>query len=279
MTQNIQNLPRFGRDAEVRSASFDEAENTIEVIWTTGAPVRRWSWRHDRYYQEILEVTPKAVRLDRLNAGAPFLDSHSDGRLAHVIGSVVRGSARIEGGIGYARIKLSRADEDKAIIDKIRDGIIRNISVGYAIHKVVKTDADGDGNDEEWRVVDWEPLEISAVPVPADAGSQIRGREHNVEMPCEFVTETDERSTAEIREAMASRHFAALPNLATRAHDAFGKGAICEDFLRSILAADEATREHSDPLVAAEAAWAACAGMAREDRIAAYAAAFAITAA
>ncbi|WP_460929820.1 hypothetical protein [Shinella zoogloeoides] len=39
MNEKIINLPKFGMGAEVRSASFDEAENTIEVIWTTGAPV------------------------------------------------------------------------------------------------------------------------------------------------------------------------------------------------------------------------------------------------
>lgn len=210
MNEKIVNLPKFGMSAEVRSASFDEAGNTIEVIWTTGAAVRRWSWRSERYYQEILEVTPKAVRLDRLNAGAPLLDTHDDWSLRSVIGSVVPGSARIEGGKGYARVKLSRADEDKAIVDKIRDGIIRNISVGYAIHKVVKTDADGDGNDEEWRVVDWEPLEISAVPVPADAGSQIR-KEAPVMVPCEFVSETatGRNEARRIRMAMRQRQSAA----------------------------------------------------------------------
>jgi phage head maturation protease len=210
MNEKIVNLPKFGMSAEVRSASFDEGDNTIEVIWTTGAAVRRWSWRSERYYQEILEVTPKAVRLDRLNSGAPLLDTHDDWSLRSVIGSVVPGSARIEGGKGYARVKLSRADEDKAIVEKIRDGIIRNISVGYAIHKVVKTDADGDGNDEEWRVVDWEPLEISAVPVPADAGSQIR-KEAPVMVPCEFVSETatGRNEARRIRMAMRQRQSAA----------------------------------------------------------------------
>ncbi|TCR04068.1 prohead protease/major capsid protein fusion protein [Neorhizobium sp. JUb45] len=165
---------KMRRSAQIGASSFDEADNTIEVIWTTGAAVRRWSWRSERYYSEVLEVTPQAIRLERLNAGAPFLNTHDDSALSSVIGSVVPGTARVSGGKGFARVKLSRAAEDAAIVEKIKDGIIRNISVGYAIHKVVKTDADGDGTDEEWRVVDWEPLEISAVPVPADAGSQIR---------------------------------------------------------------------------------------------------------
>lgn len=188
-------LPKFGRAAEVRAASFDESDNTIEVVWTTGASVRRRDWRTGRFYNEILELKPGSVRLDRLNAGAPFLDTHDDWSLRSVIGAVAPGSAKVEGGKGLARVKLSRAPDDAAIVEKIRDGIIRNISVGYAIHRVEKTDADGDGQDDEWRVVDWEPLEISAVPVPADAGSQIRKADDDAALTlCEFITH---RSVAE----------------------------------------------------------------------------------
>lgn len=201
MGKTTTGLPKFGRSAEVRAESFDEADNTIEVVWTTGAAVRRYDWRHGRYYQEILEVTPKAVRLDRLNAGAPFLDTHDDWNLATVLGAVVPGSARIDGGKGYAKVKLSRSEADRAAVEKIKDGIIRNISVGYAIHKVIKTDADGDGADDEWRVVDWEPLEISAVPVPADAGSQIRKDDQKVEFACEFVVEHRTPDVGEATEA------------------------------------------------------------------------------
>lgn len=200
-------LPKFGRAAEVRSESFDETDNTIEVVWTTGAAVRRWDWRRERYYSEILEVTPKAVRLDRLNAGAPFLDTHDDWSLRSVLGSVVPGSAKVSNGVGTARVKLSRSAADAPIVEKIRDGIIRNISVGYAIHKVVKTDANGDGVDDEWRVVDWEPMEISAVPVPADAGSQIRKADDQVLLPCEFVpSETATSRVAAARARMNARH-------------------------------------------------------------------------
>lgn len=196
------NLTPFGRSGALRAASFDEADNTIEVIWTTGAAVRRYSIDEQRFYEEILEVTPKAVRLDRLNAGAPFLNSHRDGNLKNVIGSVVPGSATIRNGLGLARIKLSRAEPDKPIVDKIRDGIIRNISVGYAIHKVIRSFS-SETQEDIWRVVDWEPLEISAVPVPADAGSQIR------HFPC-VVVEKDHRTVDQIRDDMMRRHSQAI---------------------------------------------------------------------
>ena len=162
------------RAASMRPSSFNENDNTIEVVWTTGASVRRYDHRRGVTFDEVLSVAPGHVRLDRLNAGAPLLDAHDDRRLAAVIGSVVPGSARIEGGVGIACVKLSSAAADADLVQKIRDGIIRSISVGYAIHRWQIAPGDN-GADETRTAVDWEPLELSAVPVPADAGAQFRG--------------------------------------------------------------------------------------------------------
>ena len=166
-------LPQGMRAAELRPASFNPDDNTIEVCWTTGAQVQRYDWWEDEVYLEELALDAGAVRLDRLNAGASFLNSHDSCDLDAVLGAVVPGTARIENGMGLALVQLSKAPGDADIIGKIRDGVIRNISVGYIRHKVVKTESD-DGSLPVWRVVDWEPMEISAVPVPADAGAQVR---------------------------------------------------------------------------------------------------------
>lgn len=200
-------LPRQARAAELRAASFNEADNTIDVIWTTGATVRRASWR-DGVYDEELIVSKAAVRLDRLNAGAPFLNTHSDWDLSDVIGSVVPGSARIANGVGVATIKLSRAPGDADNVQKIRDGIIRNISVGYAMHRIEKTEAD-DGSVPLWRVVDWEPMEVSAVPVPADAGAQIRsaGQDKRATFPCLLVDGSPDHAVRRARMRMAQAQF------------------------------------------------------------------------
>jgi HK97 family phage prohead protease len=158
--------------ARVRSASFNERANTIEVIWSTGSDVLRY----DDYGNEIIErllMGADNVRLDRLNAGAPLLDTHSSDNLGNVIGSVVPGSARLEGSKGLAVIKLSSAAGDADTVQKIREGVIRNISVGYIIHRSVRADGE-DGGPDIVEVRDWEPLEISAVPIPADPGAQIR---------------------------------------------------------------------------------------------------------
>jgi HK97 family phage prohead protease len=74
-------------------------------------------------------------------------------------------------GVGIAKIKLSSRSEVQGVIEDIRDGVIRNISVGYRLLDVEVQERKG--APELWVVHRWEPLEISAVPIPADAGSQI----------------------------------------------------------------------------------------------------------
>ena len=163
-------------------------------MWTTGASVRRYSWLDGEEYDEVLSLDEGAVRLERLNLGAPFLDTHCSYALENVIGSIVPESARIEGGKGLATVKLSQSERAADTVRDIKDGVIRNISVGYWIHKVVKTEGT-DAKIARWDVVDWEPLEVSAVPIPADPGSQVRSETANdgsgpATRSCTFVTKS-----------------------------------------------------------------------------------------
>lgn len=191
--------------AQIRAASFRESDNSIEIIWTTGAPVRRRG--PDGYYDEVLSLDPSHVRLGRLNSGAPFLNTHSDRNLSDVLGVVVAGSAKITRGRGVARIKLSTAPGDADNVQKIRDGVIRNISVGYAIHAAERIETDS--GIPLLRVTDWEPLEISAVPVPADAGAQIvQARSKAARSSTVSVTTLPRYSVAACRARMMAKHLA-----------------------------------------------------------------------
>jgi phage head maturation protease len=161
----------LARDAAVRPATLDESARTVEVVWTTGQRVRRGRLFAEPFDEE-LEVTGDALRLERLNGGAPVLDSHDSFELRNVIGVVEPGSVRIEGGRGTARLRFSeRADVDP-IYQDIRAGIIRNVSVGYRVHRVTIEEREGDV--DLVRVVDWEPMEISMVAVGADPAAQVR---------------------------------------------------------------------------------------------------------
>jgi prohead serine protease len=177
-------LPLMYRASEFAPQSYSEQNNTVDVVWTTGATVRRVNYTFDgaQEFDEELVVGSNSVRLDRLNAGAPLLDTHGKWSLASVIGSVVPGSARLDRGKGLATVQLSRAAGDADTVQKIRDGVIRNISAGYRIHGVERIEKDG--NVPLVRVVDWEPWEISAVPVPADQGAQFRAATDQPLFPC-----------------------------------------------------------------------------------------------
>lgn len=160
------------RSLSLRAETYDETARTVEVVFTTGARRTMFDWERWDYVDEELSTDPAHVRLERINAGGPVLDTHQRYELRNQIGVVVPGSARIEGGQGVATLQLSAREEVAGVVQDIRDGIIRNISVGYRVYTYEKTEKDG--QRPIYRAVDWEPAEISFVPVPADAGAQVR---------------------------------------------------------------------------------------------------------
>lgn len=181
-------------------STIDEEQRTIEVVWTTGAAVIRYDWVNGQPvpYKEILEVSEKAIDLTRLNSGAPFIDMHNSYSLDKVIGVVER--AWIKDGKGHAIIRVAKGDEDvEKIWNKIKQGIIRNISVGYSVEKFVE-DADEDGT-RTLTAVKWTPFELSAVTVPADAGAGVRNQ--SALTPCVIVTSNSETPKKKENKRMA----------------------------------------------------------------------------
>ncbi len=177
------NLPLQTRLASVEDiVGADSAERTFNVVFTTGATVRRYDFFADQSYDEELVVEPGAIRMGRLNSGAPVLDTHEQYSLSNVIGVVVPGSGSVKDGAGRAVLKLDAGDENVSIVRKIKDGIIRNVSVGYRVHRFEIIQRDGEV--PLYRAVDWEPYEISLVPIGADAGAGIRSNPHTY--PCEI---------------------------------------------------------------------------------------------
>ncbi|MBM3114273.1 prohead protease/major capsid protein fusion protein [Jeongeupia naejangsanensis] len=150
--------------------SVNEAARTVELVWTTGAAVRRFDWQRWRYFIEELEVSDAAIRLERLNGGAGLLDNHNSGELSDQIGVVER--AWLEGGLGHAEVRFSRRAEVEPVWQDVVDGVIRNVSVGYVVHGYEITETEG--QTPVYRAIDWEPYELSMVPIPADPGAVTR---------------------------------------------------------------------------------------------------------
>lgn len=184
----------MSRAASVLPNTLDEEKRTVDVTWTTGARVLRGFF--DRYWEE-LSLEPKDVRLKRLNNGAPFLNNHDGYDSAGVIGVVEAGSASVDGKRGVATIRFARAEDDPAadqIFRKIKDGILQNISVGYSTYKMEKVSDGGADKVPIFRATDWEPYELSVVPMGADDGAGFRAASTD-RNPCVFVTRHQEPTT------------------------------------------------------------------------------------
>ena len=183
-------LPMQTRREPIAPSSVSPETRSVDVVFTTGAAVRRrrWTgWDSSVPFDEILEVSERAIDLSRLNAGAPALDSHSVWSSFSQVGVVER--AWIEGKEGRATIRFPREGLDQAadrMFGLISDGIIRNVSVGYSIDRAKVIEAEKKGEVEKRIVERWTPLEVSFVTVPADPRAQVRAADQT-SYPIEII--------------------------------------------------------------------------------------------
>ena len=154
------------RRADLAPASADRDARTVEVIWSTGAPVRRRDMAGQ--YIERLSLAPEAVDLSRLQ-GASVLDAHRQSAVRDVLGSVQ--SAAVDGQRGTALIRFSSRPEVEPLWQDVLSGILRHVSVGYSVEEWAETTENG---ARVLTAVRWMPHEISLVPTPADPGAHIR---------------------------------------------------------------------------------------------------------
>lgn len=196
--RDVRDLPVQVRAATLVPATFNEADNTVEVVWTQGASVRRFDYWEGKPYDEALDVTDEAVDMTRFDAGTvQVLDGHRVyGGVSAILGIAERGW--IADGEGRATLRLSQRPEVAGIVADIRAGVIRAISFGYSVQQYAITPGaqrtDG-GTVDLYRAVRWTPQEISFVTVPADAGAGTRSAPQASQqqgaqpggLPCEFV--------------------------------------------------------------------------------------------
>jgi len=145
-------------DGGVNVRDVDEEKRTVELSFSSEEPV-------DRYFgKEILDHDKKSVDLSFLNSGrAPLLKDHYTFEQTGVIESAKVGTDRM--GRAIVRFGKSQLADDE--FNDVKDEIRSNVSVGYRIKKMILEEQSEDDGDI-YRVVDWEPLEISIVSIPAD---------------------------------------------------------------------------------------------------------------
>jgi hypothetical protein len=186
-------------------SSIDEEKRTVSLIFSTGAPVTRFDWVTGKRYREVLSMDPAHIRTERLNTVGNLLDAHSAWSVGDVLGAVEPGSVRIEGGRGLADVRFSRRADVEPVWQDVRDKIVRSVSVGYNVYRYVE-DTGKDNQIATRTAVDWEPYEVSLVPMPADMGARVRSGDKSCTHPCVIELRTsDADRMRRLRLAMAAR--------------------------------------------------------------------------
>jgi HK97 family phage major capsid protein/HK97 family phage prohead protease len=139
--------------SEVVDFTVSEDERTIEFPFSSEYPVARY------FGNEVLQHDIRSADLTRLNDAAPLLFNHDPDR---VIGVVERAWIDGQKKRGYATVKFSRNSFAQEVMADVKDGVLRNVSFGYAINDMEQR---GSG---EFIATSWAPYEISVVSIPAD---------------------------------------------------------------------------------------------------------------
>lgn len=183
-------------------AAVDAESRTIDLAFSSETPVERW------YGREILDHSPGACRMARMVDGAPLLLNHDPDEHVGAILSAVINTDRV----GRAKCKLSRTARGEDTLMDLADGILTKASVGYIVHAMV-LESTQDGI-ETYRVTDWEPIEVSLVPIPADASVGVGRALSTAEVP---MDPEDTLNTAETGTATPQPPAAPTPETDTRA--------------------------------------------------------------
>lgn len=147
-----------GIDEEKRSATFVAAtERSVPMSYGRG---------------EVLRMN--GARLARYRKNPVVLDSHDRASLDSVIG---RADVKVQGRELHATITYAKTERGERAWSLVRDGFVRAVSVGYLVNerrvrRLREGEIDGEGESAVTGPADvcneWEMMELSNVPVPAD---------------------------------------------------------------------------------------------------------------
>ncbi len=148
--------------AEIRSKGDGDDSRKFILSFSSEEP-------YERYWgSEILDHAEGAIDLTRLNTIGVVLFNH---KRDYVVGKIVK--AWVENSRGCAEIEFDNDDDSELIYQKVNNGTLKGVSVGYQIESIEevaanKTSADGRFTGPCYIARKWQPYEISIVSVPAD---------------------------------------------------------------------------------------------------------------
>lgn len=142
----------FYRELTLDRQGMDETARTIPASLSSEIEINRFFGR------EVLVHSTEAVNLERAAEGLPLLFGHDQDQPIGLVENVRLDGDRLRGLLKFS--KNARASE---IWEDVREGFLKNISIGYRIQKWEESE-----DDDLVRAVLWTPFEASVVSVAAD---------------------------------------------------------------------------------------------------------------
>jgi HK97 family phage prohead protease len=144
---------KLERTVTLNRAAANLSECTVPAALSSEKPVARL------FGNEILIHDKSAVNMERAADGLPLLFSHDSGKLLGRVEDIAIATDRKLRGL----LRFANSAAGDEALSLVRQGVLRDVSIGYRIDKWEET-----GADDEVRITRWTPLEASMVSVPAD---------------------------------------------------------------------------------------------------------------
>jgi len=154
--------------ADLEIEQLAEKPATISAVMHAGAEFTRMTW--DGPIMMRLSMKPEHIRMERLASGnMPLLKDHVNS-VDFQLGTV-QGGKLIAGKL-VGDLVFGDDPQSQDMKARVESKSVRNLSIGLQIHKL-KDITPEDSKTKSFLAVDWEPVELSLVAVPADAGATI----------------------------------------------------------------------------------------------------------
>lgn len=163
--------------AGIAPTSANDDSMTVEVVAATPTKVRRYDWRNSTEFDEELVIAASAMRLERMASGLPIYDDHKHYQGIDGVLGITEGY-RFEGEKLITTIRFDKSEKGKEAYRKVKEGIIKTVSVGYKVHGYERNTTIKDGEIPIYRATSWEPMELSLAPIPADIKSSVRNEQN-----------------------------------------------------------------------------------------------------
>jgi hypothetical protein len=167
------------RSLTIRAATANEADRSVEASLASETPVDVFDWSSERVIEEVLLISGA-----RMVPQLPLLANHNRYSLDSILGSAR--DLRADQSQIFGRLVFASDEESQRAWEKVLGGHLTDVSVGYRVLESVTIPAGQSATvagrnftanpRRSLRVVtDWQPKEVSLVPIGADASAKIRG--------------------------------------------------------------------------------------------------------